>query len=198
MWFFPNTKRLPIEKWKKKNAVHHEICCRIIFWVLRINKKFFSYLKHCTGLLPQITAETKVNRIKNNISLISQIEENIQPCAAPMYETSFETNQFKRMSAVKRFMVYFLSFFSVFITTEKKHQILASLLLTNILRSFLLKYPNEKPQFQYLKVGRTCLSRILGFSDIISISFKRFSWQFFKSERIFKICALVSAIFTKM
>ena len=49
--FFPNTKRLPIEKWKKKNAVHNEICCRIIFWVLRINKKFFSYLKHCTASL---------------------------------------------------------------------------------------------------------------------------------------------------
>ena len=46
--FFPNTKRLPMEKWKKKNAVNHEICCRIIFWVLRINNKFFSYLKHCT------------------------------------------------------------------------------------------------------------------------------------------------------
>ena len=55
--FFPITKRLPIEKWKKKNAVHHEICCRIIFWVLRINKKFFSYLKHCTMAYVKISLD---------------------------------------------------------------------------------------------------------------------------------------------
>jgi hypothetical protein len=36
---------------EKKNAVHHEICCRIIFLVLQIKKNIFSYMKHCnTGL----------------------------------------------------------------------------------------------------------------------------------------------------
>ena len=66
--FFPNTKRLPIEKWKKKNAVHHEICCRIIFWVLRINKKFFFYLKHCTVTLEQYAM---ANFMMNSVFLFS-------------------------------------------------------------------------------------------------------------------------------
>ena len=64
-----------------------------IFQTVYQNESLLNCAHFLAELLPQITADTKVSRLKNNIPLLTNLEESLQPSpqTAPMYNSSFES-----------------------------------------------------------------------------------------------------------